>query len=103
MVLFRYSDVVSGSETAKNLPKSNPTKRSKFVVRQLYYFSGRFKSVHKKCSVLCAKLDEAQGRSQNRVVARAQVVLHNVWKVCVQKHAFLGWSGGMAPQKNVGI
>ena len=43
----------------------------------------------RKCSVLCAKLDEAQGRSQNRVVAQAQVVLRNVWKVCVRKHALL--------------
>ena len=37
----------------------NPTRRSKFVVRQLYHFSGRFKSVHEMHSVLCAKLDEA--------------------------------------------
>ena len=43
----------------------------------------------RKWSVLCAKLDEAQGRSQNRVVAQAQVVLRNVWKVCVRKHALL--------------
>ena len=36
----------------------NPVKRSKFVVRQLHHFSGKFKSVHEVRSVLCAELND---------------------------------------------
>ena len=50
--------VVEQPKFAYKVKVINPTKRSKFVVRQLYHFSGRLKSVHEMRSVLCAELDE---------------------------------------------
>ena len=53
------------------------------------------------------RYDAQQWRSQNRIVARAQVghiynAAHNA-KVSVRKHALLGGSRGMLPQENFGI
>ena len=56
LILFQ---VVEHPKFAYKVKIINPTKRSKFVVQQLYHFSGRFKSVHEIHSVLCAELDEA--------------------------------------------
>ena len=71
-----------------------------------YYFSGRFKSVHETCSVLCAKLDEAlpdedsdysigyfEGRHQTKRWIVSTVDLEVMYQLFKEGEIFL-WCNG---------